>query len=263
MSWGGAAFDLSVPVLLSIRRVRPWAYIAVVGFHVATAALFPIGMFPWIMIASTIVFFDADELRRAGRFVRSLALGRARDRRALRTPDPLAGSPRAAPQPGDVGLAPRGLRTALVGFFAVQLLVPLRHLAYEGPVLWTEEGYRFSWRVMLVEKSGSVVYRVRDPASALSWEVYPAGLLTTQQEKQMAFQPDMILELAHHIRDEVEAETGVRPEVRADAFVSLNGRPSARLIDPDVDLARIAPGLAPKSWVLRPRERRGREVAAR
>ena len=39
-------------------------------------------------------------------------------------------------------------------FFLLQIVLPLRYLAYPGPILWTEEGYRFAWRVMLVEKVG-------------------------------------------------------------------------------------------------------------
>ena len=36
----------------------------------------------------------------------------------------------------------------------------------------------------------------------------------------------------------------------ADAFVAVNGRPSARLIDPSVDLSAVEDGLAPKVWIL-------------
>jgi hypothetical protein len=55
----------------------------------------------------------------------------------------------------------------------------------------------------------------------------------------------MILEYAHHL---AAARPGA--EVRADAFVTYNGRPNARLIDPDVDLARERDGLAAKPWIL-------------
>ena len=61
MSWGGALFDLTIVFWLSWRRSRPFAYLAVVGFHSMTWALFNIGMFPWIMIASTIIFFDEQD----------------------------------------------------------------------------------------------------------------------------------------------------------------------------------------------------------
>ena len=38
--------------------------------------------------------------------------------------------------------------------------------------------------------------------------------------------------------------------MRADAFVSLNGRPIARLIDPDANLAAIEDGITPATYIL-------------
>jgi hypothetical protein len=37
-------------------------------------------------------------------------------------------------------------------FIAFQLLFPFRYLCYPNELFWTEEGFRFSWRVMLMEK---------------------------------------------------------------------------------------------------------------
>ena len=56
-SWAGAAFDLFAPFALFSDRIRPYFYPVLVTFHVLTWILFPIGVFPWVMIASTTVFF--------------------------------------------------------------------------------------------------------------------------------------------------------------------------------------------------------------
>ena len=242
MSWGGAVFDLSIPFFLFWRRSRPWAFLCVIGFHVMTVALFPIGVFPWVMIASALIFFDAQDYAWAGIRLRGFLA-----RWSEQEPARLA-SRRAMPA------AVLPVRTAafgvLVPFFALQLLMPLRHLSYPGAVLWTEEGYRFSWRVMLVEKTGTVFFRITDPASGRSWEAFPGDYLTPQQERQLAFQPDMILGFAHHLRDTLRSE-GIRdPEIRAQAFVSLNGRRARLLVDPSIDLAVVPRSLAPKHWVL-------------
>ena len=58
MSWAGMLFDLTIFIWLSLPRTRPFAYVAVVIFHSLTALLFNIGLFPWIMIGCTLVFFD-------------------------------------------------------------------------------------------------------------------------------------------------------------------------------------------------------------
>ena len=141
-------------------------------------------------------------------------------------------------------------------FLAVQVLVPLRHLAYPGNVRWNEEGYRFSWRVLVTEKAGFVKLRVTGDTFDGERLVYPEEYLTPVQAERMAFQPDMILATAHIVRDDFASRGHEGIEVRADAFATFNGRPAARLIDPDVDLAAIDAGIGPKAWVLaRPNER--------
>ena len=52
----------------------------------------------------------------------------------------------------------------------------------------------------------------------------------------MAGQPDLILQLGQHIGRDFERRESGRVQVHVDAFASLNGRPPARLIDPEVDL---------------------------
>ncbi|MFI5044408.1 MAG: HTTM domain-containing protein, partial [Acidimicrobiales bacterium] len=72
LSWAGAAFDLLVVPALLWKRTRAAAYVAVVVFHLVTGLLFPrIGVFPWLMIALTPIFFAPDWPGRAlGRFRR-------------------------------------------------------------------------------------------------------------------------------------------------------------------------------------------------
>ena len=60
MSWGGMFYDLSIPFLLLSKRLRWFGFTLVIIFHLLTAFLFPIGMFPYIMILSALIFFSAD-----------------------------------------------------------------------------------------------------------------------------------------------------------------------------------------------------------
>ena len=243
-SWGGAAFDLAIPFLLLRRVTRPAAYCAVVAFHLATAILFPIGVFPWVMIASALIFFDERDWQRFTGWL-TARLSRWTSGRSR-----LAAGGAPLPPVAATGSIGGGRALVLGAFFALQVLVPLRHLAYPGDVLWTEEGYRFSWRVMLVEKTGTVFFQVTDPDDNRSWEVFPSDHLTVGQERQFAFQPDMILAFAHHLRDTLRGEGVRNPEIRARAYVSLNGRRSQPLVDPTVDLAKVPRSLAPKEWIL-------------
>ena len=243
MSWGGALFDLAVAPALLWRRARPFAYAALVVFHLLTWLLFPrLGIFPWLMIGGALIFFAPDWPRR---------LWAAAVRRAARPGHTAADAPPARPMPPAVRRRTHPVIIAALTLFAViQLAMPLRHYAYPGNVRWNEEGYRFAWRVMLTEKTGFVQYRVRDPASGQTWLVSPDAYLTPLQTERMAIQPDLILTAAHIIAADFAASGINDVAVTADAFVAFNGRPNARLIDPNANLAAIKSGLAPKWWVL-------------
>ena len=240
MSWAGFLFDTSIPWLLMLRRVRPFAYSAVIGFHCVTGLLFPIGMFPVIMVLSALVFFSPSWPKKL--WARLPARFRARF--AARNAPPIV--PQMAPSAGRYRLW-FALGAAYCLF---QVVFPLRFLAYGGSVRWHEQGMRFSWRVMIREKNGSITFVVRAPRAGRTFYVAPHQYLTRLQEREMSSQPDLILQLAHRIRDDY-AGKGLGPvEVRADTWVSLNGRPIHRLIDPNVDLARIEDGIGKADWIL-------------
>lgn len=228
-SWGVFLFELSIVPLLLWSRSRPYIYLVIVVFHGLTSVFFDIGMFPFIMVVAATVFFSPSWPRR---------LTRAR---------PVAGlapAPVARTRWGTLGLA------IIAVYCAIQVLVPLRHYLYAGDVLWNEEGMRWSWKVMLREKHGSVTYYVRVPGTDKELMVSPRKYLAARQEREMAGQPDLILQLAHHIARDFRARGYGDVEVRAEALVSLNGRPARPMIDPGVDLARTDDGLARKTWIL-------------
>ena len=137
-----------------------------------------------------------------------------------------------------------------LGSAALFLLVfPGRHLLYPGAVSWTERGYRLSWRVMLNEKTGLVDYRIVEPATGKVWRAHPAEVLTPLQHQHMRTQPDMIRDYALHLHAEFLKE-GKDTEVYADAWASLNGRPSQRLLRPELDLTQELGDLRAQQWIL-------------
>ncbi len=231
-SWFAFLFDTFIIAFMLWRRARPYAFVVILVFHLFTHLFFNIGLFPFIMVIGVLNYFEPDWPRRLMPWLSQTF------------------TPVAAPASR---WTPR--RTALVAavgtFCLFQFLMPLRHWLYPGTVLWHEQGMRFSWRVMLREKSGALDYRVvtRDGLSEI---VSPYSYLTDQQYREMAAQPDMILFLAHRIRDDYNAR-GVGPvKVFADSVVSLNGRSGARLIDPAVDLAQVEDGLHVAAWITAP-----------
>lgn len=243
MSWAGCLFDGTIVLWLSLKRTRPYAYLLVIAFHLATRVLFPIGMFPVIMVVSALVFFSPSWPRAWLGRLGSWLPARFASSAKLSRPSTVA--------PGHVlsRRAASGLALGAV-YSVVQLLVPLRGLLYGGNVLWHEQGMRFSWRVMVREKNGAVTFLVRSKATGRTWQVSPQRYLTRLQEREMSAQPDLILQLAKHVQRDF-AERGLGPvEVRVDALASLNGRRMARLIDPEVDLTTVSDGLGRATWIL-------------
>lgn len=231
-SWIGCCYDLSIPFLLWNRRTRPYAYLVVVGFHILTAILFPIGMFPYVMIATALIFFSPEFFQRIiARFSPGQHIGADGGRLAYSL------------------TAQRGLYGFLILFFVVQVLLPFRYLAYPGNLFWTEQGYRFSWRVMLMEKAGSAEFTVRD-AQGHQVMVDNKAFLTTLQEKMMATQPDMILQYAHILRDHYTRQGFQDPEVYVDSYVTLNGRLGKPMVHPQTNLARLQESFYTKPWIL-------------
>ncbi len=243
-SWAGALYDLSIAFFLLYRPTRLPAYITVVVFHLMTYMLFQIGMFPFIMILITLIFFSAD-------FHESLI---SRAQNLWKTLSFTGSGPIHAGGPKSHYSYSRAASSALgvlLGIhFILQLLLPLRFTLYPGNLFWTEQGYRFSWRVMLMEKAGHTTFNVHDLDSGKSWQASNYLHLTPNQEKMMATQPDMILQYAHHLEDYYRDQGYGDVAITAEAMVTLNGRHSRLMIDPEVDLTEIEKSLAHKNWIL-------------
>lgn len=236
-SWFGAVYDLSIPFFLLYKKTRPYAFVVVVVFHVMTRILFPIGMFPFIMIVSTLIFFDPSVHLQIWNFLaKGLKISNNRffEKRAF---SPLQ-------------LQNRVSRAILIPFLVCQLLIPFRYLVYPGELFWTEEGFRFSWRVMLMEKAGYANFKIMEPSTGKRFYVDNREFLTAFQEKQMSFQPDFILEFAHYLGNEFSHRGVLDPEIYVESFVALNGRGSQPFVDPEINLLTIHSSQPRMDWLL-------------
>ena len=237
-SWGGMIYDCIIPFLLLYKRTRYFAFFMVLVFHIMTRILFPpIGMFPYIMIFSCIIFFDNGVHKKILDFIRSILKLKVKNDNKFDS-----NSSRI--------IKYRFILPILSLFFILQIIFPLRSIFYPGELLWTEQGYRFSWRVMLIEKAGYTTFKVVDNSSNKFQLVDNMEFLTPFQEKQMSFQPDMILEYAHYLGATFEKRGFKDVSVYADSYVTLNGRPSKRFIDPKVDLLKQKNDLKHKTWII-------------
>jgi hypothetical protein len=231
-AWFGALYDLFIVFFLLNKRTRLWAYGFVLVFHIATAIFFPgIGMFPYVMIVSSLIFFSGSFHERLLSFFAGKRLT------------------------GDVTTAysfayKKVLYGIMLGYVLLQCLVPFRFLFYPDRLFWNEEGYRFSWRVMLMEKAGAAYFTVKDNTGKQFYEVNNAEFLTPLQEKMMSTQPDLILRYAHFLANTYAKRGITRPRVYGEVYVTLNGAGSRLFIDSSVNLAAEPFSWKHYQWIL-------------
>ncbi len=230
-SWFACIYDLTIIFFLFKRRTAGFAYILVLLFHFATAIFFNIGMFPYIMIVCTSIFLKTEWHEWALQKLKKIT----------------------AYQPSsykNLELSSSIIRKLFIFYFCIQVIMPLRYLFYPGHLFWTEQGYRFSWRVMLMEKAGTCFFFVKDSKTKQTIEIDNKKYLSYMQEKQMATQPDMLIDYAKFLKKTYEAKGFLNPSVNALCFVTLNGRPSRLFINDTIDLSQQSNSIFKnKSWI--------------
>lgn len=169
VAYGGLIFDLVIGFMLLHRKTRLLAYIGVLVFHIHNNYIFTIGVFPLMASACTLIFFPPDWPLQ----LKDRVLGWfGRKKEAVN--ETLAAS-------GESTKPLTVLTFYFLAFFVLwQSLFPLRHFFIEGDANWTEEGHRFSWRMMLRSKpAGHLSYWIKDEGTmtgednTLDWEALP------------------------------------------------------------------------------------------
>jgi hypothetical protein len=217
IAYSGIAFDFLITPLLLWQRTRTAAFIASLFFHLFNSYVFQIGIFPYLAMAFTLFFYPPATLRNV--FFRQPQV-------------PILPSTATSPS--------WRLTIFLVIYLLIQIALPLRHYWIEGDVLWTEEGHRHAWRMMLRSKSGRLVLRVKDTETGQQWSVRPSEHLTRKQARGVAVYPDMLYAYVQFLKHRYAQEGHAHIEIYAAVSqVSVNHRPYRRLVDGSVDLAAV------------------------
>ena len=243
LSYTGLIFNLSIVPLLLWPRTRKWAFAVAIAFHLTSAVLFEIDVFPWMMILATPILFTPGWPRRF------LRLGVPTSEVSIDTV---------------VSSRTFGQRLA-VGFAAVyliwQLLFPLRHLLYPGDPSWTEEGHKFAWRMMLSKKRVFFAIHATDGPSGRMAEVPVNKMMTQLQAGQMTASLDQCVASAPIFAEWARNEMGFSDvEIRVFVITSLNGRQAQLQFDPDLDLLTVTRSIWPQTGITPLIEPRREEV---
>jgi vitamin K-dependent gamma-carboxylase len=230
-AWGGLLFDLTiVPLLLWNRTALP-AFGLLIAFHLMNSVLFQIGLFPWLMIAASTIFFRPDW-----------------PRRLLRIP---VSAPASTTAFADNRTLVRTAGTFVLALYVLlQLLLPFRHLLYEGNPSWTENGQLFAWRMMLRQKLTGVRFYATESHTGRHGVVDIMPFLNQRQAQMMSRDPDLIVHFARQLASFYQQQGISDIQIRARVLASLNGRKPQYLIDPSVDLAKEVRRIGSYPWVL-------------
>lgn len=232
IAYYGFLFDLLIIPLLLWKRTRIFAFLAAVFFHLFNSFVFHIGIFPYLALAFTLFFFPSERINRYFLWKKPYYSKNELEVPSYRKP----------------------LLIFFGLWFVVQLALPVRHWFFQDDVLWTEEGHRLSWRMMLRSKSGIARFKVVDKANRQDTiKIINKDHLSPKQLRSMPAKPDLIWQFAQHIKKEY-AEKGKDVEIYVESRLSVNGRPYKPFIDPSVDLASVkwdhfehAPWILPSS----------------
>ncbi|WP_299365223.1 HTTM domain-containing protein [Winogradskyella sp.] len=214
IAYGGILFDGLIIPLLLFKPTRKYAFFASIFFHLFNSIVFQIGIFPYLSLAFSLFFFEPKTIKNI--FLKKKEFYTANE---LKVPT---------------------YNKLLIGIFSVYFLIhialPLRIHFFEDNVLWTEEGHRLSWRMMLRSKSGSARYTVIDEATNNAIPIKLDDYLTKKQQRSASTKPDFIWQFAQYLKQDF-AKQGKSVKVYVRTYVRVNGKPSKQLIDPKVDLA--------------------------
>jgi hypothetical protein len=216
IAYGGILFDGLIIPLLLWKRTRRISFFLSIFFHLFNSFIFQVGIFPYLSLAFAVFFFEP-------RVIQKLFL---------------KGKTLFSEEKIEIPSYATAFKTVFVIYFIIQIALPLRHHFIQDNVLWTEEGHRLSWRMMLRSKSASASFRIVDKASKAVIPVKLENYLTKKQIRSVSSKPDVMWQFAQRLKS-IYAQQGVEIEVYVRAYISVNGRSSKQLIDPQVDLASV------------------------
>lgn len=213
----GILFDLLIVPALLWKPTRKWAFVASLFFHLFNSIVFQIGIFPYLALAFTVFFFEPETIRKL----------------FFKKKEPYLENVLTVPPQRELVLGILSL------YFLIQLVLPIRHYFIKDDVLWTEEGHRMSWRMMLRSRTGITTFRIVNHTTGNSYLVNLDDYLTKGQKSKIKSYPDFMWQFAQRLKREY-TEKGEDISVFVNSRVSVNGKPYQEFIDPKIDLGSVS-----------------------
>jgi hypothetical protein len=218
LAYGGILFDLLAIPMLIWKRTRWLAVAASVSFHLFNSIVFQVGTFPYLMLGSLVLFFPPEQVRKW--FFKS--------------------KPSVENQTFTVEKTQKNklILSVITVYFIIQILLPVRHFAFKGNVMWNEEGHRYAWRMMLRAKAGSVTFKVVNSETKEIFKVMPTEYLTPKQSWMIAIHPGMLWQFVQVLKEDYDEKGMPNISIYANSKIKINKGDYHTFIDPEYDLAK-------------------------
>ncbi|TXE12811.1 HTTM domain-containing protein [Seonamhaeicola algicola] len=214
LSYGGIFFDGFIIPLLLFKPTRKYVFVVSIFFHLFNSFIFQIGIFPYLSLAFSLFFFEPKTIQKL--FLK---------KKPFYTDNNIKVPPYK-----------NSLLAVFSIYFILQIALPLRHHFIEDDVLWTEEGHRLSWRMMLRSRGGYATYRIKNNDTGATTIVNLNDYLTRKQKHGATTKPDFIWQFSQYLKKKYKNE-GQNISVFVTSKVSINGKPLQPLINSEIDLA--------------------------
>ncbi|MDO5656172.1 MAG: HTTM domain-containing protein [Flavobacteriaceae bacterium] len=217
LAYAGILFDFLIVPLLLFKPTRKLAFFAALVFHIFNSITLHIGIFPYFALALCIFFFDNQSIKKIFLPFKTRSV---MDERVSNT-----------------AFTKKMVTWFIIVFTALNLYLPLRHHLIEDDVLWTEEGHRMAWRMMLRSKSGTGTFATHLPDGKVVYESLH-NHLSYHQIGDLSTKPDMIWQFAQKLKNDYK-KLGIDSiqVFYINNKVKINDGYFHPFIDPEVDLA--------------------------
>lgn len=213
IAYAGILFDLLIVPLLLFKKTRTIALAASLSFHLFNAIFLQIGIFPFFALSFSLFFYPPEKIRKLF----------FKNKPSIEEPIAYNYSRK------------RFFLYFLIPFLFIQFILPLRHHLIEGDVLWTEEGHRLSWRMMLRKRDGFINFKIKnnDTGEITSYDYHKN--LSPKQANTLATKPDFIWQYCQRIKQEY---SGKNISIFIDCKNNINNGEFKTLIDPKQDFVK-------------------------
>jgi vitamin K-dependent gamma-carboxylase len=218
LAYSGIVFDALILPAMLWNKTRKWAFISALFFHLFNSATLHIGIFPYFALSLCLFCFDKESIQK--RFFKNKTFFNEL-------------------QVQNISCKQKNVAAFFLIFLTIQSFLPLRHWLIPGDVLWTEEGHRLSWRMMLRSRTGKTDFYVRNNETKFVEKINFNDYLTEDQISDFQSKPDMIWQFAQHLKQHYHKKGISDLGIFVESQVSINGGEMRPYIDSEIDLANV------------------------